>query len=340
LAGTAPTLIPEISVIIPTYNRIAVLGLTLQALAHQSMPTGCFEVILVDDGSQEDLEEMIASLGLEYSLRVLRQEHRGPGAVRNLGAMHAQAGVLLFLDSDMIGVPELLACHLESQREQPERLVVGPRSPYVGSNALDPLTVFDYGQDGRDGRLEKTGLTYQEIFTCNLSMSMAVWRKLGGFREDMLSYEDVEFAYQAAQRGVAFAWNTAALAYHNHPMGMTARCRKAALYSCSAALLYRLHPELRGQIAHLRDKEPIRWSQDSPGLILRKLARSTLAAPPVLWLMRQVFDRLPGQRRTWLQRFLYWKIIGSYQWIGLREGIAQHGWEHAGDNKMSALGDR
>ena len=77
--------IPRISVIIPTYNRLDALQKTLQALETQTLPATDFEVILVDDGSTEDLAGMISDLNLNFKVKLLTQSHRGPASARNKG---------------------------------------------------------------------------------------------------------------------------------------------------------------------------------------------------------------------------------------------------------------
>lgn len=327
------TSITQISVVIPTYDRSDALRLTLQALAAQTLPLDAFEVILVDDGSTEDLQRMIVAENLPFPLRFFQQTHRGPAAARNLGAREARGDVLLFLDSDMIAAPELLSRHLESHLE-PSRLVIGPRSCYTRTGKMDPLDFYDYRPDGSDMRLDKSSITFQEAFTCNLSIKKIDWHHLGGFDEELSSFEDVEFAYRAQQNGMQIVSNPSALAFHDHNLDFRERCLKAAVYARSVPQLYQKHPELRSVVLHLRDKEPIAWGIDSPILVMRKLARCILTFGPVLSGLERLF--LKVYHRPALDRFarwLYWKVIAAYQWRGLRHGIEQYGWPKITEGK-------
>jgi glycosyltransferase involved in cell wall biosynthesis len=318
---------PEISVIIPCYNRSEALRLTLLALAQQTLPPDQFEVILVDDGSTEDLPGLLASLQLTYPLRFLQQPQRGPAAARNLGSSQAQGKVLLFLDSDMIATPALLIMHLESHDNAPS-LVVGPRSRYPETGTPDLFDRFNYRLDGTDTRLDKVSLSFQEVFTCNLSIQKDAWKSCGGFDERFpsASFEDIEFAFRAVQTGYLIKFNHAALAYHNHPLSFQERCHRAVSYTQTVPLCYRSHPDLQGQIAYLLDKEPLEWRRDAWPLILLKLARQFLAIPWVLRLVEWSINlsvrlRMPDN----FVRFLYWQVISSYQLIGLREGYRKYG---------------
>jgi glycosyltransferase involved in cell wall biosynthesis len=97
---------PEISVIIPTRNRRALLAETLaSALAQESVS---LEVIIVDDGSTDDTQAYLASIG-DARVRVLRQDpRRGVSAARNRGVRAARGEWVAFLDDDDLWLPERL----------------------------------------------------------------------------------------------------------------------------------------------------------------------------------------------------------------------------------------
>ncbi len=84
------------SVIIPTYNRAALLNEALKSVMAQDFRD--FEVIVVDDGSVDETPAVLQRFG--DKVKCLRQQNRGPGASRNLGAGDAGGKYLAFLDSD------------------------------------------------------------------------------------------------------------------------------------------------------------------------------------------------------------------------------------------------
>ncbi len=96
-----PTLI-QASVIIPHYDRLDALTMTLNGLAAQTTPADQFEVIIVDDGSTSDVAGFLEGLSLPFVPRLLRQDNKGPAAARNHGAAVATGDLLIFLDADMI----------------------------------------------------------------------------------------------------------------------------------------------------------------------------------------------------------------------------------------------
>lgn len=89
-----------ISVIIPTYNEESVILDCLRSLDNQSIKG--FEVIVVDDGSTDKTMHVLSDFRFKNKdLKIFKQEHRGPGEGRNLGAKHAKGDILVFVDSDM-----------------------------------------------------------------------------------------------------------------------------------------------------------------------------------------------------------------------------------------------
>ncbi len=87
---------PLISVIIPTFNRAAMLAEAIDSVLAQSERD--FELLVVDDGSMDDTRAECEKFGA--ALRYFHQERRGVSAARNLGIRHAQGKLITFLDSD------------------------------------------------------------------------------------------------------------------------------------------------------------------------------------------------------------------------------------------------
>jgi len=95
-----------LSVIIPTYNESDVVFECLESLAKQSYKD--FEVIVVDDGSTDNTWDLLSKLEKDnplekrnLRLEILKQQHEGPGAARNLGVSKAKGEILVFIDADM-----------------------------------------------------------------------------------------------------------------------------------------------------------------------------------------------------------------------------------------------
>ena len=91
---------PFFSIIIPTYNRPKQLVVCLESLADLEYPRDCFEVLVVDDGSEISLEPVIAPFHKRINLTLLKQTNAGPAAARNTGARQAKGDFLTFVDND------------------------------------------------------------------------------------------------------------------------------------------------------------------------------------------------------------------------------------------------
>src|SRR5262245_47305484 len=87
---------PLFSVVIPSFNRVALLATTLKSVFAQRFTD--FEIIVVDDGSTDATMDYLESL--EHRVKVFGQQNQGPGAARNRGARHSGGAYLAFLDSD------------------------------------------------------------------------------------------------------------------------------------------------------------------------------------------------------------------------------------------------
>ncbi len=117
---------PAVSVIIPTFNRVGFLREALDSVHAQTVQD--FELIVVDDGSTDDLEAAIARHASRP--RIVHQAHQGPAAARNRGLEEARADIVAFLDSDDLWHPmklESFMAAIESRRDI--NIFYGPMRP-------------------------------------------------------------------------------------------------------------------------------------------------------------------------------------------------------------------
>jgi glycosyltransferase involved in cell wall biosynthesis len=108
---------PEVSVIIPTYRRADRLIGVIGALAEQTLDTSRFEVIAIDNFSEDTTKETLDALAatVPFTLRVLQTtSNHGPAPARNLGWRAASTPIVAFLDDDCLPEPEWLAAGLST----------------------------------------------------------------------------------------------------------------------------------------------------------------------------------------------------------------------------------
>ena len=155
---------PEVSVIIPTYNRRAMLLEAIDSVLAQSIQS--FELIVIDDGSTDGTAEQLTRLG--KTIRFERIEHSGPAAARNRGVALAGAPLIAFLDSDDLWAPTKLERQLAFMRANPDCAISQTNEIWI-----------------RNGRRVNPGVRHRkragDIFidslrTCLISMSATMMR--------------------------------------------------------------------------------------------------------------------------------------------------------------------
>ena len=122
-----------ISVIIPAYNNAAFLPDCINSVRQQTMPL--HEIIIVDDGSRDNTEAVIKTLGddILYS----KQKNQGPASARNHGIQQATGDWIAFLDADDQWVPNKIELQLNCLKKHPElQLIAGDMAE---TNALSKI---------------------------------------------------------------------------------------------------------------------------------------------------------------------------------------------------------
>ena len=117
-----------ISVIIPAYNVAAYIGETLDSLLAQTYPD--YEAVIVNDGSTDDTEQVIASYRASLGDRLVyvKQANGGLANARNAGLRVARGRYIALLDSDDLWAPEFLAKMLALLESDPTLDLVFPNA--------------------------------------------------------------------------------------------------------------------------------------------------------------------------------------------------------------------
>ena len=110
---------PCISVIIPTYNRCWILKEAIDSVLSQKFTD--FEIIVVDDGSNDATAALLSAYGDQIT--TIYQENRGVSAARNAGILMAKGNYIAFLDSDDMWLPEKLSCQVDFFQSHPEAVI-------------------------------------------------------------------------------------------------------------------------------------------------------------------------------------------------------------------------
>lgn len=220
------------AIVIPVYNRIAVLERTLAALETQDHDD--LVVVVADDGSEDDVAGVVERWAPRFPKVYVRQDHDGFGAgrARNLGARAAEAELVIFLDSDGIAPPDFVSRHVRRHEVAPRSVVIGrrvhllagdldPRALAMGAIELESLPQerredFRSVLSRRTSRWRRTDEGYRAFVSSNVSLPLPLFHEIGGFDERFRrwSAEDTEFGWRLWQAGVDFIDDPDNVIYH------------------------------------------------------------------------------------------------------------------------------
>jgi GT2 family glycosyltransferase len=208
----------ELAIVVPTRDRWRILARTLDALRAQTALG--FETIVVVDGDDQRCPWAIAQ---RTEIRLLSQEHAGPGMARNLAAQSTSRPLLLFLGDDMIPTPTLVARHLERHAREPAPTVaVLGHVDWHPEVAKDRLlrwlewsgSQFDYRALKRQPS-DEAG--FGRFYSCNLTLKRDLFIAAGGFDPDFrFDYEDLDLGWRLDQRGMRLVYEPSAVVHHLH----------------------------------------------------------------------------------------------------------------------------
>jgi glycosyltransferase involved in cell wall biosynthesis len=269
---------PLLSIVIPAYRAEAHLGRCLHALAPgvQTAEEGSWEVVVVDDLSPD----RTASLAEDLGARVVRHaENRGAAAARNSGAAAARGPVLLFVDSDVVPSPGLVAGALAAFDVDGTVAATGRYEPEPANE-----TAFaHYKALWTFWSWEQTGAATGE--SGHLQGALAAIRKdvfdaIGGFDEAYQggNVEDYELSARLREAGHRIAFDDRLRGKHHFP-GFTTVARN---YWDRTRMWLRLSPELKGFSSGQASK------RSGAAAVLAATSAAGHLALPVLWPLAPV----------------------------------------------------
>ncbi|MHB8146503.1 MAG: glycosyltransferase family 2 protein [Vulcanimicrobiaceae bacterium] len=228
-----------------TYNRAPLLERVLEACFEQTCAAGEYEVVLVNDGSSDDTPAVIARARERATCRfeAIDQANAGLAKGRNAGIARACGERIIFIDDDVLPLPNFVEEHLRSHAMHPLAIVRGAAINVENFDDLPPpvWSIKDYSGN--------------YFWTTNVSVPLATIRAIGGFNESFSEYgwEDIDVGLRLRFGGVKAIFNSRALAYHYKPrprsgtvVKMVAQARAQAR---TAVQLAQLHPHWRTYLA-------------------------------------------------------------------------------------------
>lgn len=237
---------PILSVVIPTYNRAALLHSALQSLVGQSLSKSLYEVVVVNDGSTDDTEEVCRGFANKIPLQYFYQENSGISAAKNLGVFASRGTIIFFFDDDDVAHGNLLAEHVRAHNERPEENVafLGYTTWHRGLH-VTPLMhyITEVGQFLFAYKALKHGqlLDFTYFWGGRTSCKRAFLVKHGVFNQDFLFTEDIELGFRLSRHGLQVVHNRNAISYMLRPITFPDFCRRCERQGRGLYLFSRLH---------------------------------------------------------------------------------------------------
>jgi len=322
---------PRISVVIPTYRRPELLTRCLDALLAQTLAGHAFEVIVVDDGCDDDTRAACSDVARRSCdragpvIRYLRpQGTRGPAAARNRGWRAAAGQVIAFTDDDTVPDRHWL--------EAGEAVLgtAGVEAAWGRVHVPMPPALTDNARN-------TAGLENAVFVTANAFVRTAALRDVGGFDERYRRAwrEDTDLYFALVQRFGAAAVVAAPQALVLHPVRDARFLVSVGQQANMAfdALLFKKYPQLYDRHVGLRHP-PLSYAvivlatllalasaPVAPALALAALAVAVALALAFAARRLRGLAKTPAQVADMLiSSFaipfvsLWWRLVGAWRW--------------------------
>lgn len=269
---------PKFSIIMPCYNAIDTVDAAIAAIAAQTRWD--WELICVDDGSTDGTRQRLQSWAMaDRRIRMLTQNNAGPSAARNTGAEVALGSILCFCDADDLWVETKLSV-LDKQFNSAKV-----------DGAYGQIAFFQqFGQAQTTSTVGDAPLTIPELLgenpVCtmsNIAVRRSVFEACGGFSQDLVHNEDLEWLIRLVGMGCVIApidrllvWYRTSGAGLSSDLDNMARSREVAV---KTAAKFGFTPDAAQEAIYLRylARRALRLDHDrgvARGLALRGLLTS------------------------------------------------------------------
>jgi glycosyltransferase involved in cell wall biosynthesis len=249
-----PRTAPAVSVIVPTYDRLALLRETMASVLEQTF--GDLELIVVDDGSSDGTAEHVRAM-TDPRVRLVALSHGGNvSRAINAGVAAVRARWLCVLGSDDVWLPTKL------ERQMRETIEAGTRWSYTRyelmTGAGAPAPFRSGGSAAVSGWIARPLLTDElGVTICSAMMERSLVDEAGGFREQFRFRQDYDLVVRIALRAPAHAVDESLVRAREHPGRTTTRTRPEEVLLHHADVFHTLAGEVGdAELQHIaRTKE-------------------------------------------------------------------------------------
>jgi len=176
---------PQVSVIIPTYNRAWIIEEAIHSVLAQDYTE--FELIVVDDGSTDQTFDVLESY--RNDIKVLSQKNKGVSAARNRGIAEASGKFIAFLDSDDLWLSQKLSVQIDFFNQTPDALICQTEEVWIRNG---------FRVNPKKRHKKPSGMIFKpSLKLCLVSPSAVMIRRrlfdrVGGFDETLPACEDYD----------------------------------------------------------------------------------------------------------------------------------------------------
>lgn len=262
-----------ISVIIPTYNRSNMIGITIDSFIRQNYPKDKFEIIICDNNSTDNTKEIILGLVQQSDVPIIYifEKRQGVHYARNTAFNYSKGEILYYTDDDMIADADLL-------KEIIKPFSYDPRVASVTGRVLPqweqepPQWILDYCFNGLlslQNRQEYLIISPYDcgVYSCHQAMRREAFSKSGGFNPENTAGEwigdgETGLNIKIKELGYWFGFIGSSVTYHMIPAHRMTQVylnkRLANQGNCDSYTDYRRHVYTQQQFI-LRIISHIRW---------------------------------------------------------------------------------
>ncbi|MBA6156607.1 glycosyltransferase [Tenacibaculum sp. S7007] len=233
----------KFSIIVPVYNRPQEIEELLESLTEQDFKQD-FEVLIIEDGSQDSSEKIIEKYQLNLDLKYFYKENTGAGASRNYGMQRASGNYFIILDSDVIVPSQYLSEVNEALQEKFTDAFGGPDAAHKSFTSLQKAINYSMTSVLTTGgiRGKKKGVGRFQPRSFNLGLSKKAFETTQGFSQMKIG-EDIDLTFRLWENGFETQLIEKAFVYHKRRSTIKQFFKQTFSFGTARPILNKKYPE-------------------------------------------------------------------------------------------------
>ena len=231
------------SIVIPVYNRPQEIDELLESLCKQDF-SDAFEVLVIEDGSSEKCDEIVAKYKSKLNVTYLFKENSGAGASRNFGMDHANGNYFIILDSDVLVPNQYLSSVKRTLEQSYTDAFGGPDAAHSSFTVLQKAINYSMTSVLTTGgiRGKKNVANNFQPRSFNMGLSKSVFEATGGFGKHKVG-EDIDLSLRIREMGFTSQLISEAFVYHKRRTSLSQFYKQTFAFGTARPLLNKRYPE-------------------------------------------------------------------------------------------------